>query len=243
MTKLTNDKYYTPLHVVDKCISIVKDTLPDVIISEIIEPSAGSGVGIDSLKDNFPNIPIIAYDIEPERNDIIKADFLYLSLGYKKDRLIIGNPPFGNSNSSSIKFFQKACDMADYIAFIQPISQLNNNLQMYQFDLIKSIDLGVEHYTDRELHCCFNIYQRPKNWFLNSKPDYKLKDIEIKEYRRNGNYPKPENYDYGMCNWGNGSLGKVPKYVGEYAQEVYFYCYKKEYLPLNYLNLIQLENM
>lgn len=30
-----------------------------------------------------------------------------------------------------------------YIAFIQPISQLNNNLQMYEFDLIYSEDLGI----------------------------------------------------------------------------------------------------
>lgn len=29
---------------------------------------------------------------------------------------------------------------------------------------------------------------------------------------------------YSMCNWGNGCLGKVPKFIGEYAQEVYFFC-------------------
>ena len=39
---------------------------------------------------------------------------------------------------------------------------------------------------------------------------------------------KPD-YDYAMCNWGNGSLGKVPQYVGQYAQEVYFYCHNKKY--------------
>ena len=27
-----------------------------------------------------------------------------------------------------------------------------------------------------------------------------------------------------MCNWGAGCLGKVPNFIGEYAQEVYFYC-------------------
>lgn len=29
---------------------------------------------------------------------------------------------------------------------------------------------------------------------------------------------------------GNGSLGKVPEYVGQYAQEAYFYCHKPEYM-------------
>lgn len=28
---------------------------------------------------------------------------------------------------------------------------------------------------------------------------------------------------------GNGSLGKVPEFVGQYAQEVYFYCNKPEF--------------
>lgn len=28
---------------------------------------------------------------------------------------------------------------------------------------------------------------------------------------------------------GDGSLGKVPEYVGQYAQEVYFYCHNKKY--------------
>lgn len=27
-----------------------------------------------------------------------------------------------------------------------------------------------------------------------------------------------------MCNWGDGCLGKKVNYVGQYAQEVYFYC-------------------
>ena len=141
------------------------------------------------------------------------------------------------SNSLSIKFYNKCCGLGDYIAFIQPISQLNNNIQMYSFDLIYSEDLGMIKYSDRELHCCFNIYKRPKNGLLNSKTDYTLKDVTIIEHRRKkGDYqtaknkPILPNYDYAMCNWGNGSLGKVPNFIGQYAQEVYVYVHKKEYL-------------
>ena len=32
-----------------------------------------------------------------------------------------------------------------------------------------------------------------------------------------------------MCIWGNGCLGKVPEYVGQYAQEAYFYCHNDKY--------------
>ena len=225
MVKIINDKYYTPKDLAKRLIDttikvLVYNGVND--IEDIIEPSAGNGAFSSQIK-------CTAYNIEPEFKDIIKADFLKENIEYKKNRLCIGNPPFGNSNSLSVKFYKKCCEIGDYIAFIQPISQLNNNLQMYEFDLIYSEDLGIIQYSDRKLHCCFNIYKRPKNGILNEKPDYTLKDITIKEYRRNGSYKKPEGYDYAICNWGNGSLGKVPEYVGQYAQEAYFYCHKSEF--------------
>ena len=46
-----------------------------------------------------------------------------------------------------------------------------------------------------------------------------------------------------MCNWGDGCLGKVPNFIGEYAQEVYFYCsderIKNEMLLLLEFNTIR----
>ena len=46
-----------------------------------------------------------------------------------------------------------------------------------------------------------------------------------------------------MCNWGDGCLGKVPNFIGEYAQEVYFYCsderIKNEMLSLLEFNKIR----
>ena len=223
--KINNDKYYTPSDLARKLIIKTLKFIGPKNVTDVVEPSAGNGAFSHHFKD------CKAYDIEPEAPDIIRQDFLTLKLPYQKGRLVIGNPPFGNSNHLSRKFYKKAIELGDYIAFIQPISQLKNNLQMYQFDLVYSEDLGVVKYSDRELHCCFNIYKRPENGKLNEQPDFTLKDITIRESRRKGNYTIPEGYDYGMCNWGNGSLGKKTSYVGEFAQEVYFYCHKKEFLP------------
>ena len=224
MAKIVNDKYYTPNDLARRLIYTTLTVLNRfgvTNISDVIEPSAGSGAFSNQIK-------CTAYDIEPEGNDIIKADFLKLDIAYKKGRLFIGNPPFGSRNNMSVKFYKKCCELGDYIAFIQPISQLNNNFQMYWFDLIYSEDLGDITYSDRVLHCCFNIYKRPDTGKLNNKPVYKLKDIEIKEYRRGGKYTVPSGYDYAMCNWGN--VGKIPSFPGQYAQEVYFYVYNKKYL-------------
>lgn len=236
--KIDNDKYYTSDDVVMLCLKEFINTAIEnnIQVTETIEPSAGSGAFSSRIQS------CIAYDIEPESENIIRQDFLTLDIPYKKGRLIIGNPPFGKSNSLSVKFFKKSIEIADYIAFIQPISQLNNTLQMYEFDLIKSIDLGETDFSDRKLHCCFNIYKRPDSGVLNTRPNYKLEDVMILEYRRGGKYTIPEGYDYAMCNWGNGSLGKQPNFVGEFAQEVYIYI-KNEKFREEILELLQFDTI
>ena len=79
------------------------------------------------------------------------------------------------------KFIKKCYDIADYISFILPISQLNNNYKFYEFDLIHSEDLGEQYYTDRNIHCCLNIYRRPTTGKLNNKKRYEYKDILLYE--------------------------------------------------------------
>jgi predicted RNA methylase len=131
MSKIRLDKYYTSPEIAKYIVEKTKEILGEDNITEYIEPSAGAGVFLDYL-----DKPYIAYDIEPEDNRIIKQDFLTVNLEYKKGRCIIGNPPFGDRNTLSVKFYKRSLYLGDYIAFILPISQLNNNQQMYEFDLI-----------------------------------------------------------------------------------------------------------
>ena len=179
---------------------------------------------------NYLDKPYIAYDIEPEDDRIIKTDWLRVDLDSKKGRCVIGNPPFGSRNTLSVRFYKKSIQLCDYIAFILPISQLNNNQQMYDFDLIYSEDLGKRDYSGINLQCCFNIYKRPINGELNKKPNYKLKDVEIIEYRRGGNNKQiPEGFDYAMGSFGAGCVGKPISNKGQFALECYFYILNEEY--------------
>ena len=219
--KLTNDKYYTSEGVVNICLDVLKNTIDMDLVTEIIDPSAGCG----AFSSKIPSC--IAYDIDPRDPSIASQDFLQLDLPYKKGRLIIGNPPFGTRNTLSVKFFKKAILLGDYVAFILPISQLNESPQMYDFDLIKSVDLGGQLYTDRMLRCCFNIYKRPLSGELNSKPNFKLQDVEIKGYRRGGNYSLPIKADIAFNMWGSG-VGKIIKRPGQYAQEAHCYIKNEE---------------
>jgi hypothetical protein len=198
------DKFYTPKQVAKDCIDTFWGTCFD--ITEIIEPSAGNG----SFSLQIPNC--IAYDLEPEHESIIKQDFLKLDLPYKRGRLIIGNPPFGDRNNLARSFYKKATELCDAIAFILPISQLNNTDSLYQFDLIKSIDLGVLEYSGMKVHCCFNIYTRPKNGILNERKNinpnlFKLYGDDVYRGERQKEYSKLE-YDFVIFRRG-ASAGKI----------------------------------
>lgn len=191
------DKFYTPKMVVNKCIELTFGTIKN--ITEIIEPSAGNG----AFSLEIPNC--IAYDLEPEHESIIKQDFLKLVLPYKKGRLFIGNPPFGRTNNLARSFYKKCVKSGDYIAFILPIGLLGNNDSLYEFDLIKSIDLGNIVYSGYNVRCCFNIYKRPNNGVLNTKPNYKSELINI--YREDQKDYENLEYDFAICR--RGSVGKI----------------------------------
>ena len=94
---------------------------------------------------------------------------------------------------------------------------------MYKFDLIHSEDLGELIFSgDRKVHCCLNIYVRPKNG-LNKKKSSKLKDIEIvrQDSRRYDSFE----FDIRMCYWGDATAGKILKdnenYSGEYKIKIH----------------------
>lgn len=214
MAKIKNDKYYTPKDLAEYVVNKTKEIIGEDNITEYLEPSAGAGVFLDCLPQNT-----LCYDIEPEDDRIVKQDYLTLDLKYKKGRCIIGNPPYGRCLSLAQKFYKKSIQIGDYIAFILPISQLNNTQSMYEFDLVYSEDVGLKDYSGVKLHCCFNIYRRNPNG-LNKSNKTKLKDIKIIRQDSKG-YADIKDYDVRMCYWGNGSAGKIlindnETYSGEY---------------------------
>lgn len=221
--KLNLDQYYTSEEDMNYCVNKTLDILQEngYTVSEFLEPSAGQGVFSNYLATSGLNV--VAIDIEPKSEDIIQADYLTYDIKYKKDRLIIGNPPFGSRLSLATKFYNKSVEIGDYISFILPISQLNNTKMMYKFDLIYSEDLGELIFSDdRKVHCCLNIYVRPKSG-LNKKKTSKLKDVEI--VRQDSKKYDSFEFDIRMCYWGDATAGKILKdgerYSGEYKIKIH----------------------
>lgn len=215
MSKIIDDKYYTPIAVANHCWDKVADVIGMGNISEIVEPSCGNGAFFHHPK----YLPHFGYDIKPEMNqhNIIMADYLVAPICYLPGRLIIGNPPYGRCMNLAQKFYKKSVEIADYIAFILPISQFNNVNSMYEFDLIYSEDLGEQYYSDVLLHCCFNIYRRPESGELNKRPSHKLKSVSFCRQDSKGYAEQP--YDVCLCYWGNGSCGNIVDQPGTYSAE------------------------
>lgn len=221
--KLDLDKYYTSYDDMEYCVNKAWDILREngYEISEFLEPSAGAGVFSNYLATS--GLDVIAIDIEPEGENIIKANFLEYPLEHVKNRCVIGNPPYGNRLSLANKFFKKSIEICDYIVFILPISQLNNTQTFYQFDLLYSEDLGELLFSgNRRVHCCLNVYVRPEGG-LNKKKTNKLKDITI--VRQDSKKYNDFEYDIRMCYWGDGTAGKILKedehYSGEYKIKIH----------------------
>ena len=225
IAKILNDKYYTSPELAEYCVKKTEEIIGKENITEYLEPSAGNGVFLNYLPKDT-----LAYDIEPEdyKNRIVKADYLSLDLEYKKGRCIIGNPPFGVKNNLTVTFYKKSVQIADYISFILPISQYNNHIKLYEYDLLYTENLGAMQYSDRIVHCCLNIYKKPECGF-NERPNYHLQDVEIKESIINQN-PKRQkiinkedfNYDIRICGWG-AAMGKQVEYPNQYVKE---FCIK-----------------
>ena len=198
MAKIANDKYFTPQHIVELVIQRTKEVIGLDNITEFIEPSAGNGAFLDKLHELGK--PVYAYDLYPEREDIIEQDYLKLDREYKEGVCVIGNPPFGDRNNLYRKFYNKSVEFSDYIVFIGGIKLLNNSTQNYKFDLIYSEDLGKNFYSGINLHCCLNIYKRPMTG-LNKRISNKLKDITL--YREDQKGYLEINEDFKVCRMGD----------------------------------------
>lgn len=221
MTKINLDKYYTPADLAEYCVKKTKEIIGKENITEWLEPSAGAGVFLPYLDNNY-----LAFDIEPEAENIEQANYLELDLPYLKGRCVIGNPPFGERNALVKKFYNQAILQGDYVAFILPITQLENTQSLYKLKLVYSEDLGVTKYSDRDVHCCFNIYKRNDDGTFCKKVDYSIDGIEIVEYKRTKEVDF-DRFDFAVCTWGNGCCGKIPEYKGQYAQEHYIIVHNK----------------
>ncbi len=165
----TIDKYYTTNTTVELCINYIKENILIGKNDLVIEPSAGNGSFIESIKSISNNY--LFYDLEPENEEVCEQDYLELDLDSEKKSYenihIIGNPPFGRQSSLAIKFIKKSCAFCDSISFILPKSFKKESLKKtfpLNFHLVFETDLpensflvkGIKH----DVPCIFQIWKK-----------------------------------------------------------------------------------
>lgn len=121
------DQYFTPGLIATELTHMAKTFAAPK--SVWIEPSAGDCVfeksarmiGIKEVK---------CFDLAPRHAHITKQDWLaYEHTVTKQPVVVFGNPPFGFAASMAVKFFNKAAEFADTIAFVLPGSFAKDSVQ------------------------------------------------------------------------------------------------------------------
>jgi predicted RNA methylase len=108
------EKFYTPTSLTNEIIDEI-NTFIHFNPSEILEPTAGSGMMLDVIKERY-DVPIKAFDIlnETKRLDIVENNYLKTKIEYVPNRLVIANPPF----HLGLKMLYKMMSESDFVACI-----------------------------------------------------------------------------------------------------------------------------
>lgn len=201
------DKFYTKPEIAIQCYNFLKKFYPSLDNEMFLEPSAGSGNFLPLLKHYE------AYDIAPEGDNIIKADFLSLTLN-KNDYVTIGNPPFGKRSKLAIDFFNHAAKFSKIIAFIVPVSFMKWGVHKEldpRFQLQAYMSIPDNSFTDKgkdfSIHCVFQIWTRDKiseNLRILKAPPIKHEDFNLWQYNATPDAMKyiNENWKYAIYRQG-----------------------------------------
>jgi hypothetical protein len=170
------DKYYTKESVVSICMELFTFNVEIKESDFIVEPSAGNGAFINSIKELDTRYKF--YDIAPEHPEIIQQDFL-LSDNINGRIHVIGNPPFGRQSCMAIKFIKKAAEFADTISFILPKSFKKDSMRKHvplNFHLEAEIDLPENSFlvnnVSHDVPCIFQIWVKKNSIrMINAKQD------------------------------------------------------------------------
>lgn len=117
-----NDAYFTNPAISARLVDFV---VSRYVGTTFVEPSAGDGSFLSPLL--ATGRKVIAYDLFPKAEGIIKADWFTVNVA--DSCVVIGNPPFGFAANLAIRFFNHAATKAKAIAFIVPRSFQKKSVQ------------------------------------------------------------------------------------------------------------------
>jgi predicted RNA methylase len=157
------DQFYTDPAYAEQFLKTIAQTVNLSEYDHLLEPSAGTG-SFYNLLDVKRRIGL---DLDPKSKGIVKTDFFDWSPPVGKKIITIGNPPFGKNAGLAVKFFNRAAEFSDVIAFVIPktfrkasiINRLNANFHIVYDETVPDhsfIFNGVAY----NVPCAGQIWQR-----------------------------------------------------------------------------------
>jgi len=180
------EQFFTAVSYASNCLDVVKAHYELDRFKAIVEPSAGTGVFLELLQP----LQVTALDIDPQHPAVALQDFLTWIPDLPRPVLMIGNPPFGQRGALAMKFLNRACELADVVAFILPRSfKKYTFLERINpaFHLIDQIE--GDEFTDidgqrREIKTVFQLWERRAVVRVDergpdSHPDFQLRHAHL----------------------------------------------------------------
>lgn len=214
------DQFYTNTNVSENCMKVLKEefALNDFFL---LEPSAGTGAFSDLFHANS-----LALDLDPKREYIIKKDFLKINKSTFENKKVftIGNPPFGKNSSTAIKFFNKAAEFSEYIAFIVPKTfkkvSVTNKLDLH-FELLLEHELPLNSFIFED-----NEYSVPCVFQVWKKSEHKREKVSTSSSSSLFEFTTRDSADFAVRLVG-GLAGKVIKDFSEYKDSSHYFIKSK----------------
>jgi predicted RNA methylase len=110
------DQFYTDPAYAEQFLIKIGQTVDLDQYDHLLEPSAGTGSFYNLLDTNKR----IGLDLDPKAVGVIQTDFFDWIPPADKKIITIGNPPFGKSAGLAVKFFNRAAEFSNVIAFVIP---------------------------------------------------------------------------------------------------------------------------
>lgn len=156
------DQFYTDPAYAQQFLTTIAQTVNLDQFDHVLEPSAGTG-SFYNLLDNDRRIGL---DLEPKAQGIVKTDFFDWTPPAGKI-ITIGNPPFGKNAALAVKFFNRAAEFSDVIAFVIPktfrkasiINRLNANFHMIHDETVPDHSF-IFNGASYNVPCAGQIWQR-----------------------------------------------------------------------------------
>ena len=149
MTRIENDAFFTPDNVALACVEDFYKELPQYKDNEIVEPSAGGGAFLRAFEKL--GLSYEAYDLNPQADNIIQADYLSTELDLT-GKVILGNPPYGKLNNLTKKFikrsFEQGAEAVGFLLFGGILSHYHLYRIGYKVEYFKRLD--SVHFVDKD---------------------------------------------------------------------------------------------